>query len=449
MKGPIAVVGAGQAGTLLAVYLARQGHEVTLYEGRPDLRTTEVAAGRSINLALATRGIVPLVDVGVIDRVDAITIPMRGRMVHPVDGGPPILQPYGSRTHEVIHSISRADLNALLLDAAEATGRVHVEFSAELASVDLEGSRLSFADGRVEPYGVLFGADGAGSRVRAALVDRGSCRATTDRLDHGYKELTIPPAPDGGHRLDPNALHVWPRGGYMLIALANPAGDFTATLFAPWATFDDLGTSDAVNRFFAAEFADFTELVDDVAGQFLANPTGALATMRADGWSLDGRAVLVGDAAHAIVPFHGQGMNLAMESVRALDRHLRTRPDDPATAFAAYERERKPNADAIADMALDNYVEMRAGVVDPGHVARRRLALELEQRHPAHLSPRYNMVMFSTMPYAEARERAVRQHEILARAVDDATLDVDALVAALPPLPELDPLARPDALSVA
>ncbi len=447
--GPLAVVGAGQAGALLSIYLARQGHDVTLYESRSDLRRTDIGAGRSINLALATRGIVPLVDVGVIERVDEITIPMRGRMVHAVDDPTPALHPYGSRDHEVIHSISRTDLNAILLDAAEAAGQVRIEFGAELESVDFDQSVLRFTGGRTEPFGVVFGADGAGSRVRAAMAGQDSCRFETQWLDHGYKELTLPPAANGSHQLDPNALHLWPRGEFMLIALANPTGDFTVTLFAPTATFGALTSSDAVREFFLSEFGDFAALVPDLVEQFQANPTGPLGTMRATGWSHEDRAVLVGDAAHAIVPFHGQGMNLAMESVRALDRHLRESPDDLGGAFRRYECERKPDAEAIADMALDNYLEMRAGMIDPDHVARRSLALELERRHPDHLSPRYNMVMFSTMPYAEARDRAARQAELLTAAMADPAVDVDGLVVALPELPALDPLADPEALSIA
>ena len=443
------VVGGGQAGALLSIYLARQGHEVTLYESRPDLRRTDIGVGRSINLALATRGIVPLVDVGVIERVDEITIPMRGRLVHAVDDPTPALHPYGSRAHEVIHSISRTDLNAILLDAAEATGQVRIEFGAELESVDFDQSVLRFVGGQTERFGVVFGADGAGSRVRASMVGQSSCRFETQWLDHGYKELTLPPAANGGHQLDPNALHLWPRGEFMLIALANPAGDFTVTLFAPTATFGALSSTAAVREFFDSEFGDFAALVPDLVEQFQTNPMGPLGTMRATGWSHEDRAVLVGDAAHAIVPFHGQGMNLAMESVRALDRHLREAPDDLGRAFRRYECERKPDAEAIADMALDNYLEMRAGVIDPDHVASRSLALELERRHPGHLSPRYNMVMFSTMPYAEARDRAARQAELLAAAMADPAVDVDGLVALLPELPALDPLADPEALSIA
>ncbi len=448
MSSSFAIVGAGQAGALLAIYLAREGHKVTVYESRPDLRRTDIDAGRSINLALATRGIVPLIDVGVIDDVDAITIPMRGRMIHATGDPEADLQPYGSKSHEVIHSVSRSDLNAILLDAAEATGRVTIEFERELEAVDLDQSLLRFSNGHVEPFDIVCGADGAGSRVRAALAAKGACTFETEWLDHSYKELTLPPADDGTHRLDPNALHIWPRGEFMLIALANPEGDFTVTLFAPTSTFDSITTAEKVDAFFAAEFNRFARDVPDLADQFLTNPTGPLGTMRAAGWSYEDKAVLVGDAAHAIVPFHGQGMNAAMESARSLARHVLTSPTDRAGAFKRYEVERKPNVDAIADMALENYVEMRAGVIDPDYLAKRALALELEQRHPQHLSPRYNMVMFSTMPYAEAQSRAEAQAKIFADAIADPSLDVDGMVTALPQLPLLDPLADPTALSI-
>lgn len=440
------VVGAGPAGSLMAIYLARQGFEVSVYESRPDLRVTDIDAGRSINLALATRGIVPLIEVGVIDRVDAITIPMRGRMVHAVGDPTPDLQPYGSAAHEVIHSVSRSDLNGILLDAAEAAGAT-ICFEHRVSAIDTEAQRLTFTNDTSASYDVLFGADGVGSPVRAAIAAAGSCEFATEWLDHDYKELTLPPDEHGDHQLDPNALHIWPRGEFMLIALANPEGDFTVTLFAPTTTFAELTDARQVESFFAREFADFVPYIPDLVDQFLENPTGDLGTLRARGWSHNGSAVLVGDSAHGIVPFHGQGMNAAMESARILDRHMRENPGDLAAAFQNYERERKPDADAIADMALSNYVEMRAGVIDPDYVAKRELALELQLRHPRHLSPRYNMVMFSTMPYAEAQERAAQQATIIADAVADPQIDVDALVQALPPLPAPDPLADPKALS--
>lgn len=448
MTGPLVIIGAGPAGTLLAIYLAKQGHDVTVYESRPDLRTTEIGAGRSINLALATRGIVPLIDVGVIERVDAITIPMRGRMVHAVDDPTPALQPYGSKAHEVIHSVSRSDLNAILLDTAEATGRVTFEFERRLESVDFEKSQLTFADQSTAPFGLVVGADGSGSPVREAMVAAGACQSRIEWLDHDYKELTLSANEAGEHCLDPHALHIWPRGEFMLIALANPGGDFTVTLFAPSDTFRSLDSAEKVSAFFRDEFSDFAALMPDLTTQFAENPTGRLGTVRATGWSHGEQAVLVGDAAHGVVPFHGQGMNAAMESARALAAHIARSPGDLLSAFHNYEQDRKPNGDAIADMAISNYVEMRSGVIDPDYLAKRSLALELEQRHPAHLSPRYNMVMFSTMPYAEARHRATAQAEIISAALADPTLDVDALVAALPPLPDLDPLADPKALSI-
>jgi kynurenine 3-monooxygenase len=269
----------------------------------------------------------------------------------------------------------------------------------------------------------------------------------TEPLDHGYKELTIAPADGGGFRIEPNALHIWPRGELMLIALPNPAGDFTATLFMPLTggsdSFEAMTGAAAVDELFQRHFEEVVTLLGDPSAQFEANPTGHLATIRATGWSLDDRAVVVGDAAHAIVPFHGQGMNLAMESCRLLDQQLRQHPGDAGQAFRAFEAGRKPDADAIADMALDNYLEMRAGVVDPEYLLRRELALELERRHPDRVAARYGMVMFTTMPYAAVKERAERQQAMFAELTRGATTlaDVDLALAAdraerLGPLPE-------------
>ncbi len=472
-RGPVVIVGAGLAGSMLAVYLARQGHEVQLYESRADLRRVDVDSGRSINLALATRGLVPLRELGLADAVDAITVPMAGRMIHAEGaGGAVSFQPYGNRDDEVIHSVSRQDLTALLLDAAEATGRVEIHFEQWCHRVDVERRVLHFSpygepDRITEvPFGTVFGCDGSASEIREDVSAAVGGTVSTEPLDHGYKELTLPAGPGGGFQLDPGGLHIWPRGELMLIALANPEGDFTVTLFMPndgtgfmpndgtgsrraaaGDSFASLRTAADVDAFFERHFPDVPAMIDDLADQFLANPTGSLATVRVDGWALDDRAVLVGDAAHAIVPFHGQGMNLAMESCRLLDGHLRRRPDDIAGAFAAFEADRKPDADAIADMAIDNYVEMRSDVVDPDYVLRRELALELERRHPDRFVPRYGMVMFTTMPYAAVQDRARRQQKLLSvvtEGLDPTTDGVDAvdldraaaLVDQLGPLPD-------------
>ncbi len=470
----------------MALYLARAGCEVTVYEARPDIRRAKISAGRSINLALATRGIVPLAEVGVIEQVDSITIPMRGRIIHPADGSQAdgsqaVLQPYGTDRHEVIHSVSRRDLNAILIDAAEATGRVSFQFESPVQAIDLTANTLQIgaADQNTQnshasrnsqksqslngtlrsiEFGTVICSDGAGSAIRASVVESAGGSVNVSQLGHGYKELQIPLAPGGGFQLDPNGLHIWPRHNFMLIALPNPQGDFTATLFAPHErenSFASLATPEAVSRFFENHFVEVAALVPDLVDQFFTNPEGRLATMRCSGWHYQGKAVLVGDSAHAIVPFHGQGMNLAMESVRALDRQIREHPDDLASAFAAFEAERKPNAEAIADMALDNYVEMRSGVIDRDYLLKRELALKLQQHHPERFSPRYNMVMFSTMPYAEAATRAARQDKIMTEltagctAVADVDMDRAAeLVANLEPLPQIDPLARPAALSL-
>jgi len=402
----------------MALYLAKQGHDVKVHESRPDMRKVDIGAGRSINLALAARGIAVLEDLGVADQVAGITIAMRGRMVH-VDGAH-TLQPYGSRPEDVIHSVSRRDLNSILLDAAEATGRVEIEFDSRCRGVDFESRTLQVEDGagslHDERFGLIFGADGSASAVREAMESSGHSDVSIDQLGHGYKELTIPPADDGGFRLDPNALHIWPAGELMLIALANPSGDFTATLFMPNAgssdSFETVTGSALAANFFQSHFSDLVAEVPDLPDQFAASPVGNLATVRTVGWSHNDSGVLIGDSAHAIVPFHGQGMNAAMESCRVLDRCLRDH-GDVAMALSQFERERKPDTDAIADMAIDNYIEMRSSVIDDHYLLQREVALELERRWPALVSPRYSMVMFTTMSYAEAQHRAGRLSHIL------------------------------------
>ena len=436
MSKRITIVGAGLGGTLAAIFLARRGLEVTLYERRPDLRRVPQPAGRSINLALANRGLAPLQRAGLGKEVRKLLTVMRGRMIHPVTGALD-LQPYGRRAHEVIYSVSRPGLNALLLDAAETAG-VRLRFGMRCAAVDIDGDRLEFQHDdsgarEVVSLASCIGADGAGSVLRKALVARPGYTATEDMLSHGYKELSILPNGLSRHRMESNALHIWPRGGYMLIALPNHDGTFTVTLFLPHEgepSFASLDTPAAVREFFAAEFPDALPLIHDLENAFFANPTGALGTVRCQPWHLDGRLALLGDAAHAIVPFHGQGMNCAFEDCLELDACWEQSGGDWTQTFELYSGRRKPNADAIADMALENYVEMRDSVRDPGFLLRQEVAFELERRFSERFARRYGLVMFrDDVPYAEAQARGQIQEQILQEltaGIDDpAAVDYD------------------------
>jgi kynurenine 3-monooxygenase len=441
----ITLIGAGLAGSLLAIFLARRGYRVTLLERRLDPRKTAAptSAGRSINLALANRGISALEEVGVMESLRSALIPMAGRMLHDEEGRLRLI-PYGNKPHEVIYSVSRAGLNTLLLNAAEATGRVSIRFGETVCGVDFTERKVRFLAGedpepQTTPYEVLIGTDGSASAVRAAILERTGGRLDEKPLGHGYKELSIPAAAGGGgqFRMEKNALHIWPRGEYMLIALPNVDGSFTATLFLPnqgEESFQALTTPEAVHALFERRFADAIVLMPRLVEDFFENPTGHLETIRCEPWSFEDHALVLGDAAHAIVPFHGQGMNAAFEDCSAFDQSLRD-PDRPWNeVFAEFEKRRRPNTDAIADMALENYVEMRSTVREPKFQLKKDLSFRLEERHPGRFIPRYSMVMFHTIPYAEAKRRGAIQEEIL----DELTSRAASLV-------EVD-LARADRL---
>jgi kynurenine 3-monooxygenase len=409
------IVGAGLAGSLLAILLAKRGFQVSVYERRTDPRLANAERGRSINMALAARGIRGLRLAGVLERVMPLALTMRGRMVHEHDGSA-ALQPYGVRPEEVIYSISRADLNRVLIEAAAELPNVALNFGQLCLGLAHEKDVLEMRDeatGRIYHLAAQPGiaTDGAGSGVRDSLVARETSVVREQPLDHDYKELTIP-AVNGQYALDPGALHIWPRGGFMLIALPNPDRSFTATLFLSRHganSFDELGNPGALDAFFAREFPAARALMPALLREFFEHPQGSLGTVYTRGWHLEGSLLLLGDAAHAIVPFHGQGMNCAFEDcaelIRLMDLH-----QGWAGLFEAFERERRPNTDAIAQMALENYIEMREAVLDPGYRRKKQQAEALERQDPNFI-PRYSMVMFHPeIPYADALRRSAGSH---------------------------------------
>ncbi|HEY0340859.1 MAG TPA: NAD(P)/FAD-dependent oxidoreductase [Steroidobacteraceae bacterium] len=416
----INIVGAGLAGALLAALLARRGFRITLYDRRPDPRKSDAEGGRSINLALAARGIRALERAGVMDRVRPLLIPMRGRLVHDASGST-ALHPYGQREHEVIYSVGRAALNRVLIEEAARHDTVELRFEETCIAATPERNVLRFQNNsdRTEyelPLTPTIATDGAGSAIRTSLARAHQVSVREDWLDHDYKELTIP-AKGGRHVLDGKSLHIWPRGGFMLIALPNTDGSFTATLFLARVgqnSFAALNSgATAVEAFFKREFADAVPLMPDLTREFAAHPQGQLGTVHLTPWHIGGSVLLLGDAAHAIVPFHGQGMNAAFEDCIVLDGLL-DRHDDWEPLFADFANMRRANAAAIAEMALENYTEMRDTVLDAGFVRRKAIAMELERRFPDRFIPRYSMVMFHPeIPYAEAQRRGAVQAEIL------------------------------------
>src|SRR5437879_965377 len=417
------LVGSGLAGGLLAAYLGRRGHDVDLYERRADPREGNIVGGRSINLAVSTRGIHALEQIGIADEVLQHAIPMRGRMIHPAGAGAStIFAPYDVDPNKHINSIGRAALNTTVIEAAQRYPNVRVHFNHRCTDVDLAAPTTHLLNTEtnqviVSGADAVIGVDGAFSAVRQSMQKKlKSFEYDESYLPHGYKELTIPPGPDGFWQMEKEALHIWPRKSFMMIALPNPDGSFTCTLFWEFEgprSFKTTKTDEEVCDFFREEFPDAVPLMPTLLTDFRENPTGSLVTIRCAPWSYKDKVALVGDAAHAVVPFYGQGMNAAFEDCVVLDECLAEFADNRERAFAEYFVRRKENADALADLAVENFVEMRDKTASRTFRAKKKLDHFLEALLPGVYLPLYAMVTFTRMPYATAAKRARFQDRIV------------------------------------
>jgi kynurenine 3-monooxygenase len=418
MPDKFVLIGSGLAGGLLAAYLGRRGYDVDLYERRTDPREGNIVGGRSINLAISTRGIHALEQIGIADEALRHAIPMRGRMIHDKTGALHFA-PYDVDPRKCINSIGRASLNTTVIEAAQRSN-VRVHFNHKCIEVDVAEAvcHLETDTGKLTVRGdAVIGVDGAFSAVRASMQRNiGNFQYNESYLAHGYKELTIPPAPDGSWRIEKNALHIWPRKSFMMIALPNPDGSFTCTLFWEFEgprSFATTQTDDDVQRFFDEEFPDAVPLMPTLVEDFKNNPTGSLVTIRCAPWYHRDRMCLLGDAAHAVVPFYGQGMNAAFEDCVVLDECLEEFANNREHAFAEYFKRRKENADALADLAIGNFVEMRDKTASRTFRAKKKLDHFLEAALPGIYLPLYTMVTFTRIPYAKAKRRARLQDAIV------------------------------------
>ncbi len=432
-KENILIVGAGLCGSLLTLRMAQRGYNVTLVEKRPDLRKVEQDAGRSINLALSDRGLRGLRIAGVEEEAKKKCIPMLGRMIHDKEGNT-FLSKYSGRKNEYINSISRPGLNMLLLDAAEKMSNVTLIFNHGCKTVDLENASGVFKNYKTGTEttlsgDILLGTDGAGSMVRKSMFNHRKFlfSFSQDWLTHGYKELTIPATKDGGYRTDKGALHIWPRGKDMLIALPNLDGSFTVTLFAPYANsdycFENLTTKEKVMEYFNSEFPDAVALMPTLEEEFFENPTGPLGTIKCSPWNSNGKTLLLGDAAHAIVPFYGQGMNASFEDVVVFDEVLGKFEGDWTKVFSEYEKARKIDTDAIADLAVDNFHEMKEHTASPLFQKKRKLETAFEAEFPEAYSSKYSLVTFNEhITYEEAMKKGRAQDKAILNLIDDGKL---------------------------
>lgn len=441
-KENILIIGAGLCGSLLALRLGQRGYKVRVMELRPDLRTVDISAGRSINLAFSNRGIKAMKMVGIEHKVMKLCIPMHGRMLHDRDGNSK-LSKYSGRDGEYINSISRELLTGLLMDEAEALENVSIEFNRKCNNVDFESNTAHFTNSESgETFecnaDLIFGTDGAGSALRKSYFSERKFLFSFSQnyLTHGYKELTIPPTKNGDFRTFKNALHIWPRGEYMIIALPNLDGSFTVTLFLAYEggvyNFDALSTEESVLNFFKNEFPDALELMPNLAKEFFENPTAPLGTVKCYPWQYKGKNMLLGDASHAIVPFYGQGMNASFEDVVEFDRFLDQHNGDWEKTFKAFQRKRKIDTDGIADLAIDNFHEMKDHVANPLFQKKRALEMTLETELPNDYFSKYSMVTFrEDMGYHEAMTRGRAQDKAILNMIDDGEIDSNVSILSL------------------
>ncbi len=429
-KDKIVIIGAGLCGSLLALRLAQRGYKIEMYESRPDLRTTDILAGRSINLALSDRGFKALRLVGVEEKARKICIPMYGRLIHDIQGNT-FASDYSGRENEYINSISRSGLNGILLTEAEKHKNVTIHFNKECTSVDIENTISHFKDYNTKEEfsinaNVIFGTDGAGSVLRKSyyLEKKFLFSYSQNYLTHGYKELEIPASVEGNHQISKDHLHIWPRGEYMLIALPNLDGSFTVTLFLSYDegeyNFNNLTSEEKITAFFETQFPDALALIPSIKDEFINNPTGALGTVKCSPWYYQNKTILLGDAAHAVVPFYGQGMNASFEDVTVFDTILDQNLDDWNSVFKAYQKVRKQDTDAIADLAIDNYYEMRDHVANPLFKEKRKIEMDLEKIFPNEYFSKYSMVTFNEdIPYSEAMKKGRAQDKALLNLIAD------------------------------
>ncbi|QOD62219.1 FAD-dependent monooxygenase [Polaribacter haliotis] len=423
-KDKILIIGAGLCGSLLALRLAQRGFKVAVFESRPDLRTVDISAGRSINLALSDRGLKALRLCGMEEKAREICIPMYGRLMHDKEGNT-FSSNYSGRENEYINSISRGDLNAILLDEAEKHKNVTIHFNKKCKNVDIENNIAHFKDYNTKEEfsveaAVIFGADGAGSSLRKSYISERKFLFSYSQnyLNHGYKELEIPADSSGKHQISKEHLHIWPRGDFMLIALPNMDGSFTVTLFLSYDegefNFENLTSEEKITEFFEKEFPDALALIPNIKQEFINNPTGPLGTIKCSPWSYKNKTLLIGDSSHAIVPFYGQGMNASFEDVFVLDEILNQDLGDWETVFKTYQKARKKDTDAIADLAIDNFHEMKDHVANPLFKEKRKIEMDLEKTFTTEYSSKYSLVTFNeNIGYNEAMKKGRAQDKAL------------------------------------